>query len=109
MTDIAQRTSPARHWLDGETLQRLRRHIDRGLARARSSGAPVLVSVTSVVDGEIDPTAVAAASRRPGEPWFCLEQPDREGSALAAIGSARALEAHGPDRFAPVCRRWRAL
>src|SRR5436305_10584307 len=100
MPDVAQRTSPGRHWFDGETLQRLRRHIERALARARSTGAPVLVSVTSLVDGQTDPTAVAAASRRPGEPWFCLEQPDREGSALAAIGSVRAVEAHGPDRFA---------
>jgi isochorismate synthase len=67
------------------------------------------VSVTASVDGQIDPTALAAASRRPGEPWFVLEQPDRDGSALAAIGSARALESRGPDRFVQVARRWRAL
>jgi salicylate biosynthesis isochorismate synthase/menaquinone-specific isochorismate synthase len=109
MTDVAQRTSPEREWLDQQASARLHRHIDRALARARSGGAPVLVSVTSAVDPETDPTAVVAVSRRPGEPWFCLEQPDRDGSALAAVGSVRALEARGPDRFEQTARRWRAL
>ena len=109
MTDVAQRTSPEREWLDPRALERLHRHIDRALARARSGGVPVLVSVTSAVDGQTDPTAVVAASRRPGEPWLCLEQPDRDGSALAAVGSVRALEARGPDRFGQTARRWRAL
>jgi salicylate biosynthesis isochorismate synthase/menaquinone-specific isochorismate synthase len=109
MTEIAQRTSPERQWLDQRASERLRRHIDRALARARCSGAPVLVSVTSAVDGDTDPTAVVAASRRPGEPWFCLEQPDRDGSAVGAIGSVRTLEPRGPDRFGQMARRWRAL
>ena len=39
-------------------------------------------------------------SRRPGEPWFCFEQPDRDGCAVAAIGCVRALEARGAGRFA---------
>src|SRR5690348_1610371 len=109
MTDVAQRTSRERDWFDQPTTERLERRIDRALVRARSSGAPVLVSVTSAVDGDTDPTAVVAASRRPGEPWFCLEQPDRDGSALAAVGSVRALEARGGDRFNQVSKRWRAL
>jgi salicylate biosynthesis isochorismate synthase/menaquinone-specific isochorismate synthase len=49
------------------------------------------------------------ASRRAGEPWFCLEQPDRQGSAIAALGAARTLEARGPNRFDDLARRWRAL
>ena len=28
--------------------------------------------------GDLDATAVVAASRQPGEPWFVLEQPDRD-------------------------------
>ena len=56
-----------------------------------------------------DPTAVALASRRAGEPWFCFEQPDRDGWALAALGCVRALEARGEDRFAAVSRRWRTV
>src|SRR5205807_1246033 len=58
---------------------------------------------------EVDPTAVAVLSRRPGEPWFCLEQPDRDGYAVAAIGSVRTLEARGRGRFQHVARRWSAL
>ena len=68
-----------------------------------------MASVTVPVPRDVDPTAVAVASRRPGEPWFCLEQPDRDRAALAALGAATALDAHGPDRFATVARRWRAL
>jgi salicylate biosynthesis isochorismate synthase/menaquinone-specific isochorismate synthase len=69
----------------------------------------VIVSVTAPLPAAIDPVALAAASRRSGEPWFCLEQPDRERSALAALGSVRALEAQGPDRFGAVAARWRAV
>ena len=93
------RTSPGPEWLDARALQRLGRHLDAALRRARSSGAATLASVTSAIDPAGDPTAMASASRRPGEPWFCLEQPDRDGCALAAIGSVRALEDEGPDRF----------
>ncbi len=99
----------SREWLDPQATHRLERRIDRALRRARATGASVLVSVTSVSDHDLDPTAVALASRRPGEPWFCLEQPDREGWALAALGCVRALEARGQDRFAQVARRWRGL
>ena len=90
----------------------------RAASRATSttrSGAPVargdgvLAAVTVPLGREVDPTAVAAASRRAGEPWFCLEQPERDRAALAALGCAAALEAGGPDRFTAVARRWRAL
>jgi salicylate biosynthesis isochorismate synthase/menaquinone-specific isochorismate synthase len=52
---------------------------------------------------------VVVASKRSGEHWFCLEQPDRGGWALAALGCVRALEARGPARFAELARRWREL
>ncbi len=57
----------------------------------------------------VDPTAVIAASRRPGEPWFCFEQPEHEQSAIAALGSVRALEAQGAGRFEELSRRWQGL
>ncbi len=66
----------------------------------------MLASVTAGVDAAVDPTAVAVASRRPGEPWFCFEQPDRDASAVAGIGCVRALEARGAGRFDDVARRW---
>ncbi|HEX4281038.1 MAG TPA: chorismate-binding protein, partial [Solirubrobacteraceae bacterium] len=71
--------------------------------------AGVNAGVDAVVDAVVDPTAVAIASRRPGEPWFCLEQPDRDGYAVAAVGSVRVLEAGGAARFGVVARRWSAV
>jgi isochorismate synthase len=96
-------------WLDAEALARLERRVEAGLRRARSIGGAALVSVTSAIPRSIDPSAVVAGSRRAGEHWFCLEQPDREGMALAALGCARAIEAAGEDRFRVVARRWQAV
>jgi len=83
--------------------------VEAALVRARASGAPVAVSLTVPVEGDVDPTAVAFASRRPREPLFCFEQPERGGAALAGLGSALAVEAAGPGRFAQVAQRWRAV
>src|SRR5205823_276947 len=55
------------------------------------------------------PTAVACASRRDGERWFCWEQPERDATALAALGCVHWLEAAGPDRFGDVAEGWRRL
>jgi salicylate biosynthesis isochorismate synthase/menaquinone-specific isochorismate synthase len=52
---------------------------------------------------------VIAASRRAGEHWFCLEQPDRDGAALAALGCVRELAASGHERFRRIAARWRAV
>ena len=108
MHDVVQRLSPW-GWLDADTARRLERRLDAALRQARATGIPALVSVTGHVDPAVDPTAVAVASRRPGESWFCLEQPDRDGYAVAAIGSVRALEPRGADRFEVVARRWSAV
>ncbi len=97
-------------WLDARAAQRLGRRLETALRRARSTGSPALVSVTSPLTGRaVDPSAVVAASRRGGEPWFCFEQPDRDGAAVAALGSVLGLEADGPKRFAEVAARWRSL
>ena len=40
---------------------------------------------------------------------MCFEQPERERSALATLGSAVTLEERGPQRFAAVAARWREL
>jgi isochorismate synthase len=101
--------SPAWSWLDADSEVRLERRLEAALHRARATGMPELASVTCWVDPGVDPTAVAVASRRPGEPWFCLEQPDRDRYAVAAIGSVRTLEARGEDRFGAVARRWSAV
>lgn len=98
--------SPAWGWLDAKAARRLERHVDGALRRARATGAPTLASVTAAVGPGIDPTAVAVASRRPNEPWFALEQPDRDGYAVAGIGCVQALESRGAGRFGEVARRW---
>jgi isochorismate synthase len=87
---------------------RLGRHLAEAARRARRHGE-ALAALTVAVDPEVDPTAVAVASRRAGEPWFCLEQPDRDGASLAALGSVLELDDTGPDRFRRLALRWRRL
>jgi salicylate biosynthesis isochorismate synthase len=88
--------------------ERLRTRAVEGVRRARRSGE-CLVAITVALAPTVDPTAVAAASRRPGEDWFCFEHPDRDRFALATIGCAAALDDRGEGRFARVAARWRAL
>src|SRR3954469_7197961 len=82
--------------------------LERAVVRARRRGA-ALAAITLPLARGADPTALVLASRRDGEPYFCFEQPDRDGAALAALGCVEALEARGPDRFAEVAERWRSL
>jgi salicylate biosynthesis isochorismate synthase/menaquinone-specific isochorismate synthase len=65
--------------------------------------------VTLELPAHVDPTQVACASRRAGEPWFAFEQPDRGGAAIAGLGEVACLTASGEERFATVADRWRAL
>ena len=57
------------------------------------------------------PTRARSRSRRgaTGEPWFCFEQPDRDGAALAALGCVRAMAAAGPSASRASPRAWREL
>ena len=83
--------------------------LELALGRARRSGEATLATSTVKLAGEVDPSAVACLSRRPGEPWFAFEQPERGGAALGALGEVARLAARGPDRFAEVADRWRSL
>jgi isochorismate synthase len=96
-------------WLEARHRARLESRCHEALRRARGTGAQTLVSLSARLATPRDPSAVIAASRRPDEPWFCLEQPDREDTALAALGEVRRLEERGPQRFARVAAGWRAL
>ena len=87
----------------------LRTRAERAVRRARKAGGPVLLGLTTRVASDVDPSAVVFASRAPGEDWFCFEQPDRDGSALAALGTVARLTASGADRFKRVAADWRAL
>jgi salicylate biosynthesis isochorismate synthase/menaquinone-specific isochorismate synthase len=90
---------------------RLRKRLEQAVKRARRRGgsSTVLAAMTVDVDRAVDPSGVVLSSRRPREPWFCIEQPDRERAAVAALGCVVALEARGPRRFDEIASRWRAL
>jgi salicylate biosynthesis isochorismate synthase len=110
MHDVARGVSPGwAGWLAADDARRLERRLDGALRRARATGTSALASVTAAVGAGVDPTAVAVSARRPGEPWFCLEQPDRDGYAVAAVGSVREIEARGTGRFGAVAKRWSAI
>ena len=96
-------------WLDAAAWTRLERRLTEALRRARATGRPALVSVSAPVRRPVDPTAVIAASRRPGEHWFCFEQPERDGAAVAGLGCVIRLEAEGAGRFTTLAARWRTL
>jgi salicylate biosynthesis isochorismate synthase len=108
MGEVAAQSLTPR-WLEEQTWRRLEHRLEAGLRRSRKTGTWSLASVSAVCDRPSDPTALAARSRRPGDAWFCLEQPDRDGSAVAALGTVWALEERGAERFARVAKRWKAL
>ncbi len=95
--------------LGEQQLRGLQARLELASLRARRSGEPTLVSASFALPGDIDPSAVACASRRAREPWFALEQPSRGSVALAALGEAIGLSESGPDRFASLADRWRRL
>ncbi len=75
-----------------------------GLLDAAPRDRRTLVSATVSLEGgsEIDPSAIAFASRMAGDRWFCWEQPDRDGFAIAGIGSAHEVVSRGEGRFEDV-------
>jgi len=105
----AERTRESPFALGEADRERLGARLQLAVRRARRSGRPTLAALTVPLPADVDPSAVVAASRRPGEPWFLLEQPERGARALAALGEAASLAAAGPERFATVADRWRAL
>lgn len=95
--------------LSAEDRERLAARLALAVRRARRSGREVLATISLPLAPDVDPSAVVCASRRRGERWFVFEQPDRGRAALAALGEATSLQASGPERFATVADRWRAL
>ena len=92
--------------------ERQRVILEAQLARAgrlaRRRGDCVAAVSWRLPDG-VDPSAVVLASRVHGEPWMCFEQPERERSALAALGAVVTLEDRGHLRFERTAARWREL
>jgi isochorismate synthase len=81
--------------------------LEEALAR-RPGASRTLVSVTTEVE-LTDPCAAVFASRMAGDRWFCWEEPDRDGFALAALGSAHEAVSRGPERFADLVRECAAI
>jgi salicylate biosynthesis isochorismate synthase/menaquinone-specific isochorismate synthase len=87
----------------------LEKRAERALRRARRERRGVIASVTAPVPADVDLSAAVLAARRPDERFFCLEQPDRERSALATLGAAALVEASGEGRFRTVAAACREL
>src|SRR3954447_5124880 len=60
-----------------------------------------LITVTTPIE-VADPSAAVFASRRADDRWFCWEQPDRDGFAVARLGGAPEGGSTGPRRFRDV-------
>ena len=88
----------------GNALDALERAIDRATRRGRRTLASGTVEIE-----DADPSAIVLASRLASDRWFCWEQPDNEGFALAALGSVREVVSRGPGRFADLERDCTAL
>jgi salicylate biosynthesis isochorismate synthase/menaquinone-specific isochorismate synthase len=88
---------------------RLAERLGSAAADARRRACATLAAITVELAGDVDPAAVACASRRAAEPWFLFEQPDRGRRALAALGQAHELRASGPRRFDELAAGWREL
>jgi salicylate biosynthesis isochorismate synthase/menaquinone-specific isochorismate synthase len=73
--------------------------LERLAERAAGDGRRRLISVTAEVDA-IDPCAAVYASRRADDRWFLWEEPDRDGFAIATLGSAHELVSRGSGRTA---------
>ena len=90
--------------------ERLHERVGAAAARARRSCASrCSPSITVPIPAELDLSAAVLGARRPDDRFACLEQPDRDGFALAGLGEATTIEARGPGRFAEVATRAREL
>ena len=57
----------------------------------------------------LDASAAVLRARRSDDAFFCLEQPERGGFALATLGAATTIETSGARRFEDAAARSRAL
>ncbi|MEA2419043.1 MAG: menaquinone-specific isochorismate synthase [Thermoleophilaceae bacterium] len=95
--------------LSDEARGALAQRVELAVERSRRESAPALVAVTIALDPEIDLSAAVLHARRADDRFFCFEQPDRDGFALAGLGCAIALESRGAGRFREVAVRARDL
>ncbi len=96
--------------LNASQSGRLLAHLTAAIREVRRGNrSELLASITVASPAATDPAAVVFASRVADEPWFCFEQPQRDGAALATLGCAKWLEASGARRFEDVAALWNLL
>ena len=95
--------------LGAEARERLSAHVSAASDRARRDGSAALAAITVPIPAQLDLSAAVLHARRAADRFSCLEQPDRDGFALAALGQAETIEARGARRFAEVAARAREL
>ena len=83
--------------------------VERALELSRRSSAQAVASLSLPVPAALDPSAAVLGARRPDDLYFCFEQPGRDESALAGLGSVATVEATGADRFSAVVADSRSL
>jgi salicylate biosynthesis isochorismate synthase/menaquinone-specific isochorismate synthase len=67
------------------------------------------VAHTFEIDAGLDVSAAIFGARDDYDSWFCMEQPDRDGHAIAGLGVAARVMAMGPARFEDAARECRGL
>jgi isochorismate synthase len=87
----------------------LEQRIRRAHALARREVGPAFAAVSVPVHAGLDSAAAVLAARASADRYFCMEQPDRDGFVLAALGEAALVEGRGPQRFTDASRRARSL
>jgi isochorismate synthase len=115
---LATRAARDPYALTDRARTRLEKRLAEALVRVREGrlgrewrGQPrAIASITVAIDPSLDLSAAVLAARRPErDRYFCFEQPDRDGFALAGLGQAAVLEAGGADRFREVAAAAREL
>jgi salicylate biosynthesis isochorismate synthase/menaquinone-specific isochorismate synthase len=95
--------------LDPDAELVLEERATRAVSLARRSRRTAVAAVTVPVPAELDLSAAVLAARRSADRFFCFEQPERDGFALAGLGAALTVEAAGPGRFGEVARQVREV
>ncbi len=77
--------------------------IGEAIAEAAELSGRTVASATVAID-PVDVSAVVFTSRLASDRWFCWEQPESGGFALATLGAAAEVLGRGEERFAQLDR-----
>jgi salicylate biosynthesis isochorismate synthase/menaquinone-specific isochorismate synthase len=105
----ARAAAPSPFALPDEAVELLEQRLLQAGDRARRDAQPAVAALTVALPPELDLSAVVLDARRSTDRFFCFEQPDRDGFAMAGLGQAVVLEARGPQRFVTTAARAREL